>query len=274
MVLSNILYCPNCQSRLSEKLACNMCTDKSLFIDNTFIAKSTLDQSYFDQCFETMIKSNHEIGSWNIFYKDQINFFSSSIKPGDIVLDIGCGPEIPYSPPDNCFLIGLDPSYLSIKSNQQIKFGIFGDAAKIPIFNNSIDKIVCFYSLHHMTGHSVDENVKIVTNVFNEFNRILSRSGELIIFDVSPVFPFNIFQNITWNAFKAKIGGSLDMFFWKDSHLKGLSAEILKDFKYSKTTFKCKSSEMFSPIFNLPSLKIPRLLYPFNINAYKWSRSN
>lgn len=274
MDINKLLQCPSCHGPVSPSLSCPNCITKTIFSNGVFLSKSTEGHSYFDERYQTMISGNHEAGTWDLFYKNQIKDFVESIAPGDVILDVGCGPELSYRPPENCTLIGLDPSLSSIVFNSRLSFKIFGSADKVPMANESVDKIICLYSIHHMTSHAIRMNKEILTNAIKEFSRILKVNGELIIFDVSPRFPFNLLQNRFWNYAKKHLRDALDMYFWKDSDLEEVVLRNLTNVTYNKLTYKNSGLITFPPIFSVPKFKLPRFLYPFDINLYKWKRVN
>jgi ubiquinone/menaquinone biosynthesis C-methylase UbiE len=271
MNISKIIICPFCKSSISplDSKVCSNCVGRELYRSNVLIAKDVSNESYFDDRFEAMISGNEDKGTWDLFYKDQIDLLQAVVKSSEIILDIGCGPQLPYQL-DQAQLIGLDPSFASILVNNQVALKVFGSADSIPFLDRSIDRILCFYSIHHMTGNSVSENRLILKKVLKEFSRVLKPSGELMIFDLSPKRPFNFIQSNLWNMSKRYLGQSLDMFFWQDKDLACLVEEIMPQYRLKTTTFHGKNLVRFSPIFNVPNFKIPRWLYPFDINLYTW----
>ena len=270
--MNELLICPHCRGSIAKNFTCSSCNAKSIYSNGVFLSRSTEGHSYFDDRYETMISGNHEAGTWELFYKQQIKSLIENITPGDVILDVGCGPELSYTPPSHCTLIGLDPSLSSIASNSRLHFRIFGSADDIPLVDKSVDKIVCFYSIHHMTGSTVVANKIIIESAAKEFSRLLKANGELIIFDVSPRFPFNLLQNLVWNSAKKRLGDALDMYFWKDSNLEKIVSKNLPSFEYSQSTYKNSGFITFSPIFSVQGFKLPRFMYPFDINLYKWKR--
>lgn len=271
MNANSILRCPACKSTLpADALSCSCSPSHSLFYKKVYLAGSIDGQSYFDELYQTMINGNSEVGTKDIFYNKQIEFFLKTINPGEVILDIGCGPQLPYKHPKDTFLIGLDPSLGSIAANSQVDLGIFGSASSIPLIDHSVDRVVCFYSIHHMTANSIADNRNILNEVFKELGRVIKPSGEIMIFDVSPIFPFNVAEDIVWNTAKKSLGAKLDMYFWKDDYLKQLGLRAFPGAQFSQKSFYSKWSTKFAPIFSKPDFFIPRALYPFNVNLYSW----
>jgi SAM-dependent methyltransferase len=182
---------------------------------------------------------------------------------------VGCGPELPYRK-NGAFVIGVDASFHSIRANEMVDVRVFASAASLPLRSASADAIVCFYSIHHMTGQSVTEHRDIVRNVFREFARVLKPSRRLMVFDVSPRWPFGAIEELTWNTVRRRLGQNLDMFFWKKHDLEMLGRETFPRARFSIERFGGSPFKTFPPIFSKPSLRVPRLLYPFDINLYTW----
>lgn len=267
----SVLNCAECGRTLDPKSteACLSCGAGTYFRDGVLVARPLEKRSYFDDVFEVMQEGNHAEGTWDIFYREQAALFERSLVADELVVDIGCGPELPYKK-GGAFVIGVDASFDSIRANRTVDLRVFASADRLPLARKSVDTIVCFYSVHHMTGTTVAQNRSLVSNVFREFARILKPSGRVMIFDVSPRWPFASFENTFWDVGRRQMGGALDMFFWKDRTLKGVAAEAMPSAAFSQQTFSAPALKTFPPIFSKPGLRFPRFLYPFDINVYRW----
>lgn len=251
---------------------CASCGTKLEIRDGVAISRDPSSRSYFDDVFEIMRIGNHAAGTWEIFYQEQAKTVERSIQPGEVVVDIGCGPELPYRK-NGGYVIGVDPSFHSIRANQAVDLRLFASAAELPLASGVVDAIVCFYSIHHMTGNTIAESRRMVGNAFNEFARILKPTGRLMIFDLSPWSPFGALENFVWNAMRRKLGKSLDMFFWKTGVLQRFGSERLPNASFCVRRFNTSIFRTFPPIFSKPSIRVPRLIYPFDINLYQWQKS-
>ena len=100
-------------------------------------------------------------------------------SPSSVVLDVGCGPALPYRRDPRWFVIGLERSFESLRRNADVDLRVHGTATALPLADRSIDAIVCFYSIHHMVGATVTQNRALVNAAFQEFGRVLKLHGEL-----------------------------------------------------------------------------------------------
>lgn len=267
------LACPRCHSLLiadDQATHCLKCDFPALIKDGVVLAKPEAAPSFFDDKHQVMHEGNQSEGSRDIFYDQQAKRVVEIIKPNATILDVGCGPAVPYPKQSGWFVIGLDPSFESVRSNNMVDLRVYGSAEALPIPDHSIDAVVCFYSIHHMTGQSISENRKIVNDVFHEFQRVIRPGGNLLIFDLSPWWPFSTLENLTWNAARGRLGAKLDMFFWEATRLEDLGRAIFPRAKLEIEHFAGSLFTTFPPVFSIPALKIPRLLYPFEINLYNW----
>jgi SAM-dependent methyltransferase len=268
--LRSLITCHACgQLAATKNASCAVCSAEGLFTNEVLVARPLSNRSYFDDVYEVMQVGNHAEGTWDIFYKEQVSFLERNLKAGEVVVDIGCGPELPYSKQD-CLVIGVDASFESIRANRDVDLRVFASADRLPVIDHAVDTIVCFYSVHHMTGSTVAENQSIVAGVFHEFSRVLKPAGRLMIFDVSPRWPFATLENIFWNTGRNKLGSALDMFFWKDRALCQVGLQAMPSAKFSQQSFGASFFQTFPPIFSQPNLRVPRMLYPFDINLYVW----
>ncbi len=267
-----LLACPKCRAPLLPAPAvasCSACAASLKVRDRVLVARDPASHSYFDEVYEVMRLGNHARGTWDIFYKEQAAAVERSLHEGEVLVDVGCGPELPYRK-NGAYVIGVDASFHSIRANEAVDLRVFASAGELPLADRAADAIVCFYSIHHMTGGTVADNRDMVGRVFREFARVLTPGGRLMIFDMSPWMPFAALEELAWNPAKRRLGDSLDMFFWKDRSLERLCREALPGASFSKIRYGRGPFQTFPPIFSKPGLRFPRFLYPFDINLYVW----
>jgi SAM-dependent methyltransferase len=205
-----------------------------------------------------------------MFYEQQVRRFEEAAKPGTVVLDVGCGPRIPYSRSSDFLLIGVDPSFESIRANTSLDIPVYANSQALPLPRASIDLIACFYSIHHMTGETLVHNLLHVSNAFREFSRVIKPGGTVMVFDLSPWWPGAVLGNALWNTARRLLGKKLDMYFWRDRSVDLLGKHFFRKATLSVENFSRPLFSTFPPIFSLPRLKIPRMLYPFDVNLYRW----
>lgn len=268
------LACVQCKGALTAsegRYSCPACNRGYDFADGVFYAKESKAAHYFDAVHQVMQVGNQSDEIAALCYTKQSRIAVGSIKPGDVVLDIGCGPTINYAKPADCVLIGLDPSLESIRANKAVDIRIFGGAENAPLADKSVDRIFLFYSIHHMVGKTVEENTANLAASLRECGRVMRDNGSLMVFDMSPWWPAWQAQKLGWNTARGVLADKLDMFFWRESALQALAEKTISAKGFSSETFKVSPFLMFPPAFGLPNFKVPRFLYPFDVKMYKWS---
>ena len=269
------LACPDCRSRLRVDEPAIRCTNDAchfdgVIVDGVVVVGDRSAVSFFDARHQIMEQGKACDGAWCLCYEAQASLVEAIPRPGTVVLDVGCGPSLPYAKPDDCFVIGLEASFESIRVNQGLDLRVYGTATALPLPAASIDTVLCFYSLHHMTGQTIEENRAIVLRAFRELGRVVKPGGELLVFEVSPWEPAWIVERTLWNWAKRAIGARLDMFFYPEREYEAFGREAMPGATFSKHTFVRPMLSAFPPAFSLPWLRVPRFLYPFDVNLYRW----
>jgi ubiquinone/menaquinone biosynthesis C-methylase UbiE len=273
-LMERYLVCPTCRGRIrvqERRYVCASCGREGGVQDNVFLAKPLSNGHYFDDMHRLMQQGNQSPAIWELCYAQQSRLLASMIRPRDVVLDIGCGPTVHFEKPADCVLIGVDPSFDSIRSNQKLDVRIFGGAESMPLRDQSVDRISLFYSIHHMIGQTVTDNAANVTAALRECGRVIRPGGTLAVFDMSPWWPVWQAQRVAWNRARKILADKLDMFFWRDTALREIAEDVFPNTQFEAETFSVSPFLVFPPVFSLPALKVPRFLYPFDIKMYKWS---
>ena len=187
-----------------------------------------------------------------------------------VVLDVGCGPTLPYVKPTDTFVIGLEASYESIAVNDKVDMRLYGTAAELPFPDRSLDAVLAFYAVHHMTGQTVDENRRTAVRAFREFGRVIRPGGELLVFEVSPWPAVWLAEKLLWNTARRILGRNLDMFFYSAGAYGALGRAAFPDARFSMQSFGNAPLMLMPPIFSLPWLQIPSALYPMQPSLYRW----
>jgi SAM-dependent methyltransferase len=240
-------------------------------VDGVAVMTGSIQRSFFDDKYETMQRGHQKEGEWLFCYAQQTALLTSYLRAGQLILDVGCGPSLPYSRPPGAVVVGLDPSFHSIRANEDVALRVNGSAAAIPMGDASIDVIVCFYSIHHMVGSTIAETRGNVARAFKEFGRVLKPEGALFIFEMTPIAPFYAFQRLLWNTIRRLAPRTLDMYFWSASSLAAVARENLPPGAApEKLFFGTSAFTTIPPVFNLPWFKVPRLFYPLDAKLYRW----
>ena len=272
---AQLLVCPRCHGRLSVdgvSLACQnpTCAFVGAFMHDVAIFGDRGGISFFDDRYDVMTVGNKSDGIHCLCYEQQAAVVETRLRPGSLVLDVGCGPRLPYAKPDGAFVIGLEASYESIRANHEVDLRVYGSGTEIPLPDDSVDTVIAYYAVHHMTGQDVAENRRNIVRAFREFGRVVKPGGELLVFEVSPWAPFYFAEKLVWNRAKAAIGHGLDMFFYSARDYAALGRVAFPEARFSVQSFGSSLLSTFPPAFSVPWLRVPRFLYPFDVNLYRW----
>jgi len=227
--------------------------------------------SYFDDKFEVMRSGHESEGEWSFCYAQQTELLASYLRPGMTVLDVGCGPSLPYAKPPGTVIVGLEPSFHSIRVNRDVDLRVYGSATDIPMADATVDVVVCFYSIHHMVAATKQENQAMVSRAFSEFGRVLKPGGMLFVFEMTPITLFSLLQAACWNVLRRLAPNKLDMYFWSaDALVEAGHRHLPAGCMPEKVFFGASAFTTFPPAFSLPWIKVPRLIYPLDAKLYKW----
>lgn len=243
--------------------------------DGVAVMMNATQPSFFDDKYEVMQQGHEREGERTFCYTQQVALFNSYLRPGQVVLDVGCGPSLPYGPAPGVMVVGLEPSFQSIRANRSVDLRVCGSATAIPMADASVDIVVCFYSIHHMVGASIAATQGNVATAFLEFGRVLKPGGHLFVFEMTPLTVFSWAQQAVWNALRRIAPNKLDMYFWSAEQLSALGRDQLPaGAVLEKIFFGASAFTVIPPAFSLPWLRVPRLVYPLDAKLYKWRIPN
>ncbi|MCC7368893.1 MAG: class I SAM-dependent methyltransferase [Chloroflexi bacterium] len=270
-----LLACPRCRSRFAAQggeLRCQnaACGYVGLLTHDVVVLGDTSALSFFDDRHEVMTEGNASEGVRCLCYERQAGVVEAMLKPGMIVLDIGCGPTLPYTKPADTYVIGLEASYESIRVNREVDMRVYGSALEAPLADRSVDLVLAYYAVHHITGTTVAQNRQNLMRTLRELGRVVKPGGELAIFEVSPWLPVWHAERLLWNTARKVLGPKLDMFFYAEHVYEAAGRAALPPTAFSVQRFDTSMLSTFPPAFSLPWLQVPRFLYPFNVNLYRW----
>lgn len=202
-------------------LVCSSCPRTLRIVDDILVTSDEGEPvtSFFDAEHPNMQLGQADRGTAEIFYRQQVEMLDRINTRAACIVDIGCGPALPYQPPEKSYVIGVDPSFHSLRKNGQVALRIQGSAQALPIASGVADVVVCFYSVHHMTGRKIAENESLVRGAIREIRRILAPDGVLLIFEVNPIGLVRSVQKAFWNLAKTALKHNLDAYFWDSNEL-------------------------------------------------------
>jgi SAM-dependent methyltransferase len=270
------LVCPRCRLPFDmgeQALRCRGCAFEGAMRDDVVILGKEAPSSYFDGKFQVMQEGHlARRGDWAFAYRQQVAFLDGFLKTASTLLDVGCGPSICYEKPEGCFLVGLEYSFPSVRSNRDVDLRICGSAATLPLRDDAIDLAICFYSLHHMVGESIRESRKVLDTVFEELGRVVKSGGHLVVFEMRPWRPFQIAQGLCWDVARKVLGGRLDMHMWPQATVEPPGKGRIPGARFEVREFETSMLETLPPVFALPWIRIPRAMYPLSPVAYVWAK--
>jgi len=274
--VERLLVCPRCRAALAvtsdDEVRCQnaACGFAGVLAQDVVALGDRAATSFFDDRHEVMTAGNGGAGIRCLCYEGQAAVVESLLRPGSLVLDVGCGPTLPYEKPADAFVIGLDASYESIRANRRVDMRIYGSATEVPLPDHSVDVVLAYYAVHHMTGVTMDENRRSLLRVFREFARVVKPGGELVVCEVSPWPLIWLGEKLFWSTARSILGKKLDMCFYPAHVYEAVGQTALPHAQFSRQSFGTSMLSTFPPVFSLPSLQIPRFLYPFDVNLYRW----
>ena len=274
-MVEKLLACPLSHGPLRVEGSAIYC-EKSGFraeIRDEVAVMNPVSPSFFDRHFEVMQRGHQLEGERSFCYAQQTALLESYFRPGQVILDVGCGPSLPYAKPAGSTVIGLESSFESIRANQDVDLRVFGSADSIPMANSSVDIIACFYSIHHMVGANIAETKANISRAFGEFGRVLKPDGLLFVFEMTPMIPYMLLQGLAWDTARSLAPKALDMYFVSAAEMSRFGNEELpRNSMLERIYFGASAFTIIPPIFSLPWLKLPRLLYPLDAKLYKWRK--
>lgn len=274
--LARILACPRCHGPIEigpARVACKAesCRYAGRVDDNVLLFADPGTESFFDERTDAMDHVVNDAGTRALFYEAQGEAARRHLAGAPVILDVGCGGVLQYPRPSGSRVIGLDLSIQLLRENKGLDLAIYGSAAELPVADRSVDRVVCFYAVHHFVGASVAVNRSLVARAFSEFGRVLRPGGELLVFDLSPWWPVWRAQCMTWNGARRLLGSRLDMFFWRAGALEKLAERRLgREAQLTQEVFRGSPLTVIPAGVGLAWLRVPRALYPFKICLYRW----
>jgi SAM-dependent methyltransferase len=274
MGLVDRLRCPRCAtSPLVEgpaRLSCPSCGWARTWDGHIL---SVLDQdpsASFDHLHDVLHEHNHHPVTWELFYRRQCELIESALKPGSLVLDIGCGPAAVYEVPAEVELVGVDPSLPSLAAHEQLALGLHTTGAQVPLEDDTADVVIANYSLHHMIGRSVPEARANVEATLQEIGRVARPGAEVLVLEVCPWAPTWVAERLGWRAAKRILGDAVDFVFWPARALEAMGRVAFPGATLEQHRYGVGPLATFPPVIGQPGLRVPRAAYPFSVRLFHW----
>ena len=112
-----------------------------------------------------------------------------------IVVDIGSGGVSHYRNPAIRRLISVDNVLEFLRhSKDKTVLNVAGDIRALPIKDDSVDRIIIQFVIHHLTESRLAKNLRNVKTALAETSRILRPGGEVFIVDSMAPFPLEMIE--------------------------------------------------------------------------------
>jgi SAM-dependent methyltransferase len=216
---------------------------------------------------------------WDFCYRRQCTQIADALRSrmaapsraSTIVLDIGCGPTIPYDRPAAAFVVGVDPSLPALASNSDVDLALHTSAIGLPIGSGTVDVVLALYAMHHMVGNSVAESWSNVEAAFGEMARVAKPGAVILLLEICPwraVWPA---ERVVWKPVRRVLGEKIDFVFWPEKKLALQGAAAFRGATFTSEHFTISPFAIFPPVIAVPKLKIPRAAYPFTACLLSWT---
>ena len=268
------LACPKCKGDLridGVGYSCTACGSQDEIRDRVFPAIPASQQHSFDDTFNLVELSNEAPEIWSMCYEQQSRLAAESIQTGDVVVDVGCGSKVHFEKMSGAVVIGVDPSFQSLRANTALDLRVQGGAESMPLRDRSVDRMFFFYSIHHMIGKTTNDNFANLAAALRESGRVVRKGGSITVFDMNPWWFAWLAQKLAWNRARTVLADKLNMFFWRQSVLEDIAAGAFTAKTFEHHTFDVSPLHTFAPVFSIPRLKVPKFMFPFNVQMYKWT---
>jgi SAM-dependent methyltransferase len=233
----------------------------------------------FDDKFEVLDAHNHHHVVWDLCYRRQCALIGEAIgsrlaaTPGSrpVVLDIGCGPNLPYDRPEGAYIVGVEPSLPALRANKGVDLALHTSASTLPLADGTVDVALALYAIHHMIGPSVHDSWLRVESAFDEMARVTKPGAVVVVLEVCPWPPVWMLERIGWKGIRRMLGDGVDFVFWPEKKLVRAGGDAFPGASLTRERFSVSPFATFPPVIAAPKFTIPRVLYPFSVCTLTWN---
>ncbi len=272
--LEDLLACPACRHSplvvAADRLTCGRCGWARTVNGRIISVEGEDPVASFDEKHDLVDEHNHHPVVWDVCYSGQCEAITAALEPGDVLLDVGCGPAAPYTKPAGVFTIGVDPSRPSLEANSDLDLAFHSSAGSLPLGDGTVDVVVAIYAVHHMVGTTVPESWRNVERTFTEINRVAKPGAQVLMLEICPWLPVWWAERIGWRTVHRLVGPQVDFVFWRASRLARLGERAFPGATLEVQRFGTSPWATFPPVIGLPGLKIPWFFYPFDVSKLHW----
>lgn len=208
-----VIRCPDCHGELTLAAQCARCAGCGRQYDvGHGVLRCTDDQdAFYEEAYLNEVRhvpGANALKDWVFFALLQSGVFGKLrrvLKPGAIVLDVGCASGVRWL--GNYHTVGIDLSFSSVRKTQSFyEVAAQASAERMPVASASVDVLYSSYFFEHVPAESKDACLR-------EFSRVLRPDAHcVLLFDVLSDGPFGRFARREAAAFQR---GFVD----KDGHV-------------------------------------------------------
>jgi len=274
LLARRVLACPRCRRAdlefAADGVVCKNCAWRGTLRNGVFAALDAAEPARFDALHTVIEAQNSHPVVWRWLYEEQCRAIVSAVRPGRVLLDLGCGPAAPYPKPEGALVVGADLSLASLAVNRDLDLAVHASASSLPLADRSVDVAAAIYVFHHMVGDTVAETLRNVEAAFTELGRVMRPGGEVLVLEICPWRWAWTAERLGWVAARRAIGKFIDFLFLPPRLYETLGRVAFPGAALDRRVYALEGSAWFPPVLGLPWLEWPRFAYPFDVCLFHW----
>ncbi len=172
--------------------------------------------------------------------------------------------------PADTYVIGLEASYESIRVNREVDMRVYGSALESSTGDQSVDLVLALlrrppHHRHdrHRESAEPGEDAEGTWPGREAWRRAGDHGSQPVATGLARGAPV-----LEHRAHGRRL--KLDMCFYPAHVYERVGRRMLPNAKFSVQGFQTSMLSTFPPAFSLPWLQVPRFMYPFDVNMYRW----